>query len=157
MLTGPPRVEEDPAPSESEPDTFSVAEESVVRPSTESLAVELIVTIPEPVRPLITAVSELVGTTPPTQLAVLFQSPPLGAFAVPHVIMDSTIRSSRPSMIGLKFLDRLRLVWRRTREEPKSSTLLRSERFMESHPVPQRSCKTRRGGLGDRACHWSRS
>ena len=67
-------------PRESEPEMISrVVVESVVKAATELLPPESRYTVPEPVRPAISAVSPAPGTTPPTQFAATFQSPPVGA------------------------------------------------------------------------------
>ena len=47
---------------------------------------------------VITASSLAVGTTPPCQLVVESQLPPVGAAVVFHVIVDSNVRSSRSSV-----------------------------------------------------------
>jgi hypothetical protein len=91
------------------------------------------VIVPLLVRLMTTLLDEF-GITPPTQLPGVSQSPPVGAAVVFQVMVERSVRSSRPSIVGLRFFDRLRSAWRRIREEPKSSTLLRGERLIESHP-----------------------
>ena len=61
------------------------------------MPLELRETSPDPVNPLMTAVSPGPGTLPPTQLAPTFQSPPVGAADVLQVIVESTRRGSSVS------------------------------------------------------------
>jgi len=87
----------------------------VVRLSAASLASVEWVIVPLPVR-LMTALSDAVGTTPPTQLPGLSQSPPVGAAVVFLMIVDRTNRSSRLSINGLRLMAHLRSTERRCRE-----------------------------------------
>ena len=113
--------------------TSSVVVESVVRLRMESAASEFKETIPGLCNVVILAVSEGPGTFPPTQFAAVSQSPPVGAVVVFQVIVDITIRSSRPSSRGLRCRDRLRCASRPRRIEARSVSPSRGRRFMGGH------------------------
>ena len=79
-----------------------------VRLLTVSVTPVLSVTVPVEVR-LMTASSVEPGATPPIQFEAVSQLPPVGWFVLSHVIVESTIRCSRPSIEGLRPRNRLRM------------------------------------------------
>src|SRR4051812_11156143 len=77
-----------------------------------------------------TASSEGPGTWGGLQFVLVSQSPPLGELATFHVIVDITVRSSRPSSKGRRLRDRLRPTSRPCRRGSETIDESRTGRFM---------------------------
>ena len=92
-----------------------------------------VVTVPLLVKS-ITALLDAVGTTPPTQLPAVSQSPPVGATVVFHMIVDGTVRVSRLSIKGLSLMVRFRSAPRLPRNITVSMNPRRGEWSMGSDP-----------------------
>jgi hypothetical protein len=138
-VTGPPNVEL-PVPRAIDPSPkLRVVREFVVTLKTESAVFVECVTVPLPVRSITTAL-EGPGTFPPTQFPGVSQSPPVGAVVVFHMIVERTIRFSRPSMTGLIIMVRFRAA-RRCRELDSSMILRRGERDIDDDPNSSERCE----------------
>ena len=133
MLSGPPIVEEEPAPIDSDPlITSSVVEESVGNPPTECAAPEFEIRS-EP-SALDHAFPRAGDFRSPSQWPGVSQEPPVEAFAVLHWIFDNTTRLSNPSMTGDSSLARLPDARLRSREVAIFFNANRAERLILSHP-----------------------
>ena len=108
----------------------------VVRLRTASFTFIECVIVPLLVRS-ITTLLDAVGTTPPTQLLAVSQSPPVGATVVFHMIVDSTVRFSRLSIKGLSVMVRFRSAPRLRRNITVSMNTRRGEWSMETDPFLQ--------------------